>query len=93
MKWRSNIRTEQSRKENPKMTTSIERKQTRTQHKNTPDKQKKPPQKKTPRKKATNPNNAGTRDKLDRKKVVFQTPKRKTTRKKKQRIIRHSIKT
>ena len=32
MKWRSKIRTEQSRKENPKMTTSIERKQTRTQH-------------------------------------------------------------
>ena len=33
MKWRSNIRTEQSRKENPKMTTSIERTQTRTQQK------------------------------------------------------------
>ena len=60
----------------------------------TPDKQKKHQKKrKTPRKKTRHPNNAGTRDKLDRKKVVFQTPKRKTTRNKKQRRIRHSIKT
>ena len=93
MKWRNNIRTEQSRKESPKMTTSIERKQTRTQQKKHQTSRRNTKKRKTPRKKTTNPNNVGTRDKLDRKKVVFQTPKRKTTRNKKQRRIRHSIKT
>ena len=94
MKWRNNIKTEQSRKDNPKMMTSIEKKQTRTQHnKKTRQAEETPKKRKTPRKKTAHPNNAGTRDKLDRKKVVFQTPKRKTTRNKKQRRIRHSIKT
>ena len=93
MKWRSNIRTEQWRKENPKMTMSIERKQTRTHDKKNTTQTEETPKKTSRRKKTANSNNAGTRDKLDRKKVVFQTPKRKTTRTKKQQRIRHSIKT
>ena len=40
-KWRGNIKTEQWRKENAKMTMRIERKQTRTHDKKTPHKQKK----------------------------------------------------
>ena len=44
------------------------------------------PKKKTRTKKTTNPKNASTRDKLDRKKVVFQTPNTTKTNMKQQRI-------
>ena len=82
---RNNIRTEQSRKDNPKMTTRIDKKQTRTHNKNTTQAE---TQKKgrARTKKTTNPKNASTRDKLDRKKVVCQTPNTKKTNMKQQRI-------
>ena len=93
MKWRSSIRTEQSRErksqdddEHWKETNQNPTQKYQTNRRNTKKGN-------TPRKKTTNPNNASTRDKLDRKQVVFQTPKRKTTRNKKQQRIRHSIKT
>ena len=81
---RNNIRTEQSRKDNPKMTTRIDKKQTRT-HNKTPRKQKHKKKGRARTKKTTNPKNASTRDKLDRKKVVCQTPNT-TTNMKQQRI-------
>ena len=80
---RNNIRTEQSRKDNPKMTTRIDKKQTRTHNKNTTQTE---TQKKgrARTKKTTNPKNASTRDKLDRKTVVCQTPNTTKTNMKQQ---------
>ena len=89
---RNNIRTEQSRKDNPKMTTRIDKKQTRTHNKNTTQAETQNTQAETQKKgrartkKTTNPKNASTRDKLDRKKVVCQTPNTTKTNMKQQRI-------
>ena len=82
---KNNIRTELWRKDNPKMTTRIDKKQTRTHNKNTTQTE---TQKKgrARTKKTTNPKNANTRDKLERKKVVCQTPNTKKTNMKQQRI-------
>ena len=67
------------------MTTRIDKKQTRTHNKNTTQAE---TQKKgrARTKKTTNPKNARTRDKLDRKKVVCQTPNKTKTNMKQQRI-------
>ena len=78
----SNIRTEQRRKDNPKMTKNCKKKQTRTHKKTHTSRNTKT--RKTQTKKTTNPRNAGKRDKLDRKKALFQTPKQQ----KKQQIIK-----
>ena len=89
---RSNIWTEQSRNDNPKMTTRIKKqKQTRTHKRNTTQAET-PKRRRARTKKTTNPKNASTWYKLDRKKALPQAPKQKETTKKKQQIIPYSLK-